>query len=1197
MKLTTFLLIAFCLQVAASTHAQSVTLSVKNAPLKKVFIEIQKQTGLNILVKESLLEKAEKVTLDVHNMPVNDVLSLCMKNQALNSSIEGGVIVVKEKLPEILSSPDTSKSPAELHIAGRVLNEKGEGMVAATVKVKGNDYVASTGSNGGFSMVMYTKKVVLIVSYVGYKTKEISLSSSDMNMIVQMEQAVDELKEMTLVSTGYQQLPKERSTGSFEIVTNKQLNQITSTNIIRRLEGNTTAINYNNQLRSSSSGDPTKKTATEDMTIRGSNGLITGVNRGNQPLVVVDGFPVDERSVTLDNYLGERDFVGNINPNDVENITILKDAAAASIWGSRSANGVIVITTKRGKLNQPMRIDFNANVTGAQKPDLFYMKRTSTSNFIGVQKFLYQNGYYDGDLSYSQYGEYGYPAIAVPEVVEVLEAQKAGTITPAEADARLAEMGKYDVRNDFTKYILRKPVYQQYSLAVSGGSGNISYRLSAGYDYNRNNTVASNDNRLTLSSAVNIAPIKNLNIQTTITYNKTNKFDQSSAAYIGESVSSVAGGKTLFFPYTRLADDNGNPLSVIRQLRPSYVDTVGSGHLLDWNYVPLKDIKDGGLNNQQDGLVINIGANYKITNAFSASASYNYQRSISKASNLSTADSYFSRDIINRYTSPSTDVNPYHLSIPLGGLNRVSDNNLTSQTFRGQLNFDKSWGGVHEVNAIAGAEVTSSDASYIFNQYWGYNDETKTYNNQMDLVTPVPTYWYQGTGLIPMETYFSDNNHRTTAQFINAAYTYDKRYTISGSLRKDASNVFGATTNQRFSPFYSLGARWNINNEAFYNIAWLPTLQLRATYGLNGNVNYSVAAAPIISYSTTNGPNGLQYARSANTANSQLRPEKSYMLNLGIDFAFVNNRIWGSIEYYHKNNKDLIAPANIDPTTGFPVAENINSANMKAHGMDIRISSINIRKGAFRWTTDLMFSNNRTIVTKLLANTNQINYTVVSAPDLVNVEGRDINSLFAYKWAGLSNTGEAQSYIGKTPTSDYYGVAFSPFTDTGSAVVFKGSSTPVNSGSLRNSFTYKGFTISANLLFKLGYYFRRPDVLSYQNIYRGYAYISQEFDRRWQKPGDELTTNVPALMYPNPSSEGFYQYADINVLRADHIRLQEVNLAYSFNKTIKGFKSLTVYGNLQNLGIIWRANKQGYDPDTYDTPRPLTYGIGVNASF
>jgi len=321
------------------------------------------------------------------------------------------------------------------------------------------------------------------------------------------------------------------------------------------------------------------------------------------------------------------------------------------------------------------------------------------------------------------------------------------------------------------------------------------------------------------------------------------------------------------------------------------------------------------------------------------------------------------------------------------------------------------------------------------------------------------------------------------------------------------------------------------------------------------------------------------------------------MLNLGLDFGVKGNRLTGSIEYYRKSTTDLMSSNVVDPSTGFG-SLTYNTANLLGWGVDLTLNSRNLQAGSFSWASNFLFSYNRVIVSKLYAPAALTAGASISSYN----EGADLSRIYAFRWAGLNPaTGDPMSYVNGQPYTINNSSAFSTMQNQPlSTARYFGSAVPVYFGSLRNTFTYGQLSLSANLMYKLGYYFRRPtaDIVNYSGLFLSGKFQGIEYQNRWQKPGDELRTNVPSQVDNSDQTRDiFYQNAEINVLKADHIRLQEINLSYAFTKKYKFIKNPRIYANVNNLGVIWRANKLGLDPDVNDLPNPRTWSFGFSANF
>ncbi|HTE01444.1 MAG TPA: carboxypeptidase-like regulatory domain-containing protein, partial [Mucilaginibacter sp.] len=466
----------------------------------------------------------------------------------------------------------------------------GRPLAGATVKLKHSGLSAVTDSAGRFRLEAPGADT-LLVSFVGYQHLALPVRppfNTALELVLTSDQR--ELEEVT-VSTGYQQLPRERATGSFDQVGAQLLNREVGSNILARLDGIASGLLFDK-----------RGNAVSNISVRGLSTLSVGIKN---PLIVLDNFP----------YQGD---VNNINPQDVESVTVLKDAAAASIWGVSAGNGVIVITTKKGRLNQAMRISVTSAVTVSAKPDIFNTRPIATSDFIDAEQFLLGKGFYNSVLNNKT------SRLVVSPVVELLAAARSGAISAEEAGSRIDALRGLDVRNDFEKYVYRKAVNQQHSIGVSGGSVNSTYQVSVGYDQNLQGLAGNRYDRVTVRDANTFRPLPGLDIQTAIQYTRSRTVSNSSGGY---GTLATGGGKTALYPYAQLADAAGNPLAIPRDHRFSYIDTAGQGRLLDWRYRPLAETALADNRTRLNDLLLNLGARYRLLPFLSAEVKYQFENS------------------------------------------------------------------------------------------------------------------------------------------------------------------------------------------------------------------------------------------------------------------------------------------------------------------------------------------------------------------------------------------------------------------------------------------------------------------------------------------------------------------------------------------------------------------------------------------
>jgi len=1190
MQLILICLIAGMLQVSATTYGQKLTLNEDGIAIKQIFKAIKSRSGYDVLWQSDRLDANRKLNVHFNDTEISEVIRECIEGTGLIFEMQDKCIVIKVPIaPQYGAIQQDS-----LIYKGQVKDENNNPLAGATVKIVGSSRTTFTTSKGSFA-IYGPRKGTLEVTYVGYLGKQLTLNALNPSDIIEIKmiQGDNILGEVSVVSTGYQDIPKERATGSFEVITKEQLQHNSDPNLISRLEGITTSMNFNNQLTNVNSANTQVLSTSPNqsplakLTIRGRNTLnpqSTFLSQSGQVLVVIDGiaspYPID-----------------NVDPNDVESITVLRDAAAASVWGSKAANGVIVVKTKRGAYNNPVAIFFNSNFNVTEKIDLFYQKAMSTSDYIDAQVFQFNAAKTKVDP----------PVIGtrppfISPVAEILGQFQNGQISATQVTNQLDALRANDVRKDFDKYLLRDALTQSYSLGIDGGSKKIAQRLSLGYTKSHENSVGAESGRVSLAYTTSFKPVKNLDINLGVFYSIRSSENQAPE----DQVTGQVLGQ-YYFPYTRIADDNGNPISIPYKYRPSFVNLLQStygGKIPNLDFTPLDNINKGYWNTQYKNLNFNFGVNYSISNALSTSLIYNYGIGNNDVEKLNRKESFYIRDLVSYYTSPAGVK-----SIPFGGFYSIINSSVKSQSLRGQINLNKTLGAKHNLNAIAGLEATQSYAINKPFQYYGYDEETLANSSQLDYVNNVPTLFNTGLGAnarIPgLITTITDGKTRTYSIYTNGAYTYNKRYTISGSARKDVSSEFGIGTNKSGAPYYSIGGKWNLGQENFYKVDFLPILQLRATFGYNGNVNPQIIARQLISYSTGTEINGYPFAlaQSGNgVTNEKLRPEKTGIFNLGLDFGFKNGKLSGSLEYYDKKTTDLISSNPLDPSTGFNRLP-YNSANLHGWGMDFSLNSQNLQTKMFSWSSNFLFSYNRVKVTKLFSANAKTASDGVSGSPSYN-EGADLSRLYGYRWAGLDPTnGSPRGFLNGVPVTLDNRSYTSIFNQPLAQARYFGSAVPVYFGSFRNTFGFGPLSFSANILFKLGYYFRRPmtDVVSYFTLLGSgttNALQGKEYANRWQRPGDENTTNVPSLIYPaDPQRDLFYLYSETNVHKADHIRLQEINISYTFRNKEWFLKNPRFYTNISNLGIIWRENKLKLDPDIGDYPRPRIYAFGISANF
>ena len=1171
-----------------------ITVELKDETLSNALDKVEKLSGFRINYNPKTVESYKGITLSRDKRTVGVTLRLILQNTGFAFDQDGTTILIYQK-PTGKPDPryiDLDNIPyADTTLRGRIVDDQGNALVGAVVSAKSSGHVLTmTNSNGEFELRNASDKEVYLFGMVSMQMMEMKLRPGRNNLIV-MKPLVRDLGQVTVqVNTGYQTLPKERATGSFEVIDNKLFNRTVSSNVLDHIDGVVAGVVFDNrENNSSSSSQSLPRPYRPSFSIRG----LSTINAEALPLIVVDNFP----------YKGD---INNLNPNDVESVTILKDAAAASIWGAQAGNGVVIIVTKKGKYNSKPVVDFNTNVTVGTKPDYFHIRQLSTPDYIDLEKSLFAQGKYDGYIQDPANNQYA----PLSPVVNLLYAVKNGQVSQADADAQIAAWSKLDVRHDLLKYFNKPLVYQQYSLNIRGGSSTDKYYMSAGYDKDVNSN-SSQSNRYSINAGNTYMPFKNLELTLPIYFAHTDS--RSNLAFFNNDQ---------IYPYAQLADSHGNPLDVAwsQGKNAAFNAMAVSQGLYSYHFSPLSEFRL----NQDDNYIeqevrISPDIKYNFSNGLSLEALYQYD-DFTRSTRKDQSDSSFQvRNEINSFTQVNPDGS---LSFPInrGHFLTVSDNKETDQFLRLQVSYNHTIAKDHRIDFVGGYERSEQKIEISANGWYGYNPNTGQLQTLVDYVTQFQLYGQPYTGtLYPLNQSDYRQFYALRSKFGNLAYTYKGRYILSGSARTDQANLFGASTNNHNQKaLWSAGGSWIMDRESFYHVGWLPSLKLRATYGFQGNIpinTYNVGVGQVtslsplatINYNSYPNSAGLSYATLGSVSNPNLRWEKVAQVNLGLDFATVKNRISGTLEYYHKKGSDLIASYLIDPTLG--AGTNVgNIANIATDGIDVTINTRNIDR-RFKWETRWIFSYNKDKVTKYLVpptvssllSLSSASYAYTVSP----IQGKAIYGVYSLRSAGLDpTTGDPQGYDAQGKVSKNWSdlVYNTPLAN----LVYSGSANPTVFGSVMNSFRYGGLSLSVNILYQAGFYFHQQSV-NYDYLYGGDMLgplsSGADYAKRWQKPGDEKTTYVPSAPLSNNNDytrASFYQATNTLVRRGDHVRLKDINLSYDLNEAAAKkchFSSLQIYSYTTLNIILWRANKEGIDPQ-YPTLNPQKlFSLGVRASF
>lgn len=1049
-------------------------------------------------------------------------------------------------------------------VSGKVMNEKGAPLEGVTVSIKDSRISQSTDNEGRFRMEALNPSIRLIVKGIGFKSNERQVVFPLIKELeIVLVDSVQRLQEV-IVSTGYQAISKERATGSFVQLPNELLNRRASTDILSRLEDAVPGLSVNREADKSPNHQ-------SQISIRGQN-TISG---RPDPLIVIDNFPYDGG-------------MENINPNDVESITILKDAAAASIWGAKAGNGVIVINTKRGLRNQETKVSFQSNATLGEKPDLFYPAKMSIPDFIEMESYLFSKGYFSG-------AEKSLNQAPLSPVVEMLIAQRDGNATSVEADSYVNSLKTVDFRKDLERHFYRSSKKQQHQLSLSGGGNSYQYYFSGGYDRNIENVKGASFRRITLNANNSYFLLQNnLKINTGISLVESRRDEADDSMH---EVTQKTSSASIFYPYARLLDETGNSLPLIKEYRRSFVENAEKNGLLNWEYRPADERNFLNQFLKTSDLRVNIGLSYKVEKGLNVDVLYQYQNNNSDSRHLRPLESYYVRDMVNKFTQVNVD-GSLVFPVPRNSILNSGENNIIGHNARVQLNYFRGWED-WELNTIVGYEIKDLSTNGIQIRRYGY-DDLHALNKDVDYLTPYPySYSLSGmTGYIQSVNSEKSLSDRFLSYYSNGSLLFKNRFMVSASARFDQSNLFGVKANNRGVPLWSSGISWIITNEPFFHAKWVSNLKLRATYGSSGSVNRTVSAYVTAAYNNGSfSDTKLPYAQIGNPPNPQLRWEQVRMFNLGIDFSVLKDKISGTIELYKKHSKNLIGSIPKPSSSGVGSYSG-NFANTRGHGIDFSIITNNLNR-RFKWQTHFLYSRVKDIVTKYNSDADIVQHLRYGYSSVNAVEGRPLHAIYSYAWAGLNpQDGSPQGYSNNVISSDYSQIINNATLEE---LIFNGSARPTSFGSIRNIFAYRGFSIAASVSYRLGYYFRSESVRYNEVLTGGWGH--GDYAKRWKTTGDELKTTIPSIPEYGASNivnrDNFYNYSDLLVEKGDHVRLQDIKISYRLNKksvTHSTLDNIEFYMYADNLGLLWKSSKREIDPDfRYARPlKTITFGATVN---
>ncbi len=1143
MKLTLFLTLLLTFQVSAATKAQKVSIDVNNASFRSIMMTIQQQTNYSFVAKEALLKKARPVSANIKLKDINEALPLLFEGQPFTYQVNGKVITLREiskrKATETVPTPEET---IQRVVSGRVTNEKGEPMSGVSVQVKGTSIGAITNDRGTYTIETAGSNNVLIFSYVGFATEEVSVTGgTEIDVVLKIQDS--DLEEVVVV--GYGTLSKRSVTSAISNLDGKELESKPLNTVGDGLKGKIAGV------RAYSTDN--QPGVSPVFRIRGGS----SINKSNSPLVLVDGV--------------ERDIVG-LNPNDIESISALKDAASTAIYGAKASNGVILITTKKGISKDPT-ITFEASTAYQEKVQGF--KTMSAEDFIHTMRTAVAEGKYpERNFANNYAASSGNTATSIYTTRYLADGETVpegykSMIDPLDPSKTLV----FEDNNFMDRYF--KPnMWKNYYVGALGGDNRVKYNFSLGYTDDDGIAVATGYNRATVHGNTEFKINDNLTLEGGYDYSEgvTADLPDNKTTYLQRTFS-IPNVQRVFWPDTGLPVHSINKTTVApdwyeyyfsRERTQKYSTGIAT---LTWQPIDELKIVAKGTNSDR----------YSRYNGFIKETNYKDPRSASAT-----------------FTS------------------------TTRRNMQVYANYFKTFADIHNVNIMAGTEYqkTISDGLSAAAE-GGATDLIPTLAAQ-----PTITAASSGKTAIALLSYFGRAN-----------YSLMNRYLFSATLRADGSSMFAKKN--RWGYFPSVSAAWVVSDEDFMeNAAVFNSLKLRTSLGQTGNNNIDLFDATG-SYNASNKYGGLAAIYADVMGNENLKWETTTQFDLGIDAEILNRRISFSADYYNKVTDDLILSMTLPNTTGFG-SVNVNTGSVRFYGFDFELHTRNIETSNFSWSTDFTYSYNMNRILKLPENglpKNRMNGRVIGGGyDYIGgyAEGERLGGLWGYKVKGILETSEQAdnayydtrslgfrsedglSVTGRKAVGDYEWVnrEGSTLRPDGSIQIddedqfLLGYTIPHTTGGIGNTFTYKKLSLYVYLDYQIG-----SSMFNYQygNFFKGtFAYnynLHEDVKKSWTQPGDNTKF---AKFFANDADDGNRNYgrtSDVMVQKTDFLCLRDVTLSYDLSsKSLQALKikKLNLYASGANLfyftelvglspeNAVTTTNVADYSP--YPTSRRISLG-------
>nr|WP_316928946.1 SusC/RagA family TonB-linked outer membrane protein [Butyricimonas synergistica] len=1177
----TLFLCLFCPGLIMAQDQKSViNLSMKDATLKEVIWNIEKQSGFVFAYNANDLARVGKVSVNIKEKTVLEALNICLKGTGLSYVVQENIIVIKQK--------ETKASKIEkVTVRGKVVDKDGAPLPGVTILIKGTTVGVSTNGDGQYAIsVAKQDSLVFVFSFIGLKTKEVKWNGQEaLNVVLEEDsQVMDEV----VVSTGYNTVNRRDMVGSYTSVKAADIMMPAYNSIDQMLQGQIAGMVVMNT--SSRVG------TTPKIKLRGTTTIF-----GNQsPLWVVDGI-VQEDPLELETAdimtQDLKDIVGSqiswLNPMDIETITVLKDASATAVYGSKASNGVIVITTKKGKVGR-LTVNYTGNMTINTRPNYGMFNYMNSKERVQFSQDVYNAGVYYMEEPISQ--PYTYEG--------AMKMYLAGDLSYDEFMKRKTFLST--VNTDWFDLLTRSAVSHSHNVSLAGGTEAVTYNVSLGYNNTLGQEIGNSNERMTGRVAVNVR------LHEKVRLNASLNATSSTTKAFGEEVNPMSYATTTSRSIPAY-DEEGNP--VYYQKRKSYLYNRNV-QSLSYNFINERNNSGSTNKNLHVSAALNFKwdildwLSYEFTGGYTASntngETYNTERTFRVAWRYRGYD----------YGAAEPNSTLFKAALlPFGGVMFTTDASQRAYNIQNKILISKSFNDEHRLNAMLAMELRSSAVANNANKVWGYmpdRGETLVRPTPPDELRPISNA-VSGWGILD-EIYGTGwkrtkNTDNYLSFFATVAYSLKNRYVFNFSMRNDESNRFGQDVNNRFDPTYSFGLSWKMMDEPWLEgmKKWLNAFNVRATYGIQGNAMTKLGPDLTLRQYGILSVYNQHYSKISSLPNPNLSWEKTKSWDWGVDMTLFN--IFDVVVDYYRRNSNVIVTQDLPSEYGISTM-NMNGGKITNEGVEFTVSFTPVKTKDWALSISLNSSKNWNETGKEEYEATRDELLAGNSEKILK-KGYPVGGFWSYSFAGLS------SEDGR-PLFNYFDV---PEADRNSSVdpttylVYSGTKEPNFTGGLNFSLRWKTLTLSSGFSLLLGCKKRLPS--PYANIPNGAKIpdpdvnLSKDLTKRWKKPGDENYTKIPGLVttlssnvvLPNGSEEQWmrvWEQSDALVADASFLRCRQLSLSWRIGEDWckrMGLKTLSLNATVSNLFVIASKRFNGFDPELGDSVHPKNYSVGINIGF